>query len=364
MLASGQEWRPGSFTKNYSWGPPSDGLKRLHEAILIGFSGELSPVLRDTFRRRLKRHERPDYIPLNFFLLNRVIDGQSYIVPDELVFQAIQFDHGRAFDKLALAVFNLSYVGRWSGARPYQAYPAVWANEYIRSRVAEARNWDVGLITADDIQRFVRSNPKYTGDTSRKLSTNLSYMYNIGGLHEMSQPQIERWWVDAAFAALDRAVDERDEHNQEVPVQRLVQYLARSRFTLLTGGQSLNKDLAIQPIATLYGACGGMNRLSREAVEERQRLKLPHIQWFANSDDPFFAIYPQDPNVIKSIPRACAMLAKELAHFEELDPDELENWNVLEYVRTKTRAALQLLRQRGVGPNISAEELMKMTRGE
>jgi hypothetical protein len=364
MLASDREWRPGSFTKNYAWGPVSDGLKRLHEAIRIGFDGELGPVPRETFRQRLSAHQRPDYIPLNFFLLNRVIDGISCVVPDELAYQGLVFEHDRSFDKLALTVFNLSYVGRWRGAKKYQEYPAVWANEFVLTEIATNRNWDVAPISADSIQRFVASDPRYTGTTSRKLATNLSYMYKAGGLHEMSSLKIERWWVDSVFAALDRALEERGEAGADVPPERLVQYLTRSRFNSLAGKQSLNRDLALQPITTLYSACGGLDRLSKEAAEERQQLKLPHIHWFANSDDPFFAIYPQDPNVIKSIPRACAMLAKELAGFEEIDSDELENWNILDYVRRKTKSALDTLKQRGIRPSMTAEDLMRMTRGK
>src|SRR3954465_5927488 len=96
------EWRPGSFTKNYSWGPLSDGLRRLYESIRVGFDGILEPVARTEFRRRIAPLGRPDYIPLNFFLFNEVRNGVSYVAVDELVFQALTFRHGSQFDKLAL----------------------------------------------------------------------------------------------------------------------------------------------------------------------------------------------------------------------------------------------------------------------
>ena len=364
MLADVTEWRPGSFTKNYAWGAPQDGLRRLHEAIRIGFDGAVRPVPRDTFRDRLSRHNRPDYIPLNFFLLNVVRDGASWVIPDELAFQALTFDHSRDFDKLALTVFNLSYVGQWKGAKSYQQYPAPWAYHFIIDEIGERRNWRFASTTADEVERFIASDRRYTGKTSRKLATNLSYMYNIGGLAEMATPKLERWWVDSTFAALDRALFERGEQDVEVSVGRLLQYLARSRFAGVSGPRSVNRELALQPIATLYSACGGLRRLSNEAALERQQAKLPQIHWFANSEDPFFAIYPQDPNVIKSLPRVCAMLAKQLAGFEELDADELENWNVMDYVRKKTRAALQHLKARNIRPTMTAEELIKITRAE
>jgi len=364
MLADVTEWRPGSFTKNYSWGQPSEGLRRLHEAIKIGFDGKLEPVLRDVFRRRLKGHGRPDYIPLNFFLLNSVRDFESYIIPDELVFQALNFEHDSNFDKLAITTFNISYVGHWNGARKFQAYPAAWAHYFVVEQISRRRGWQTRVVSADEIERFLRESGKYTGDTSRKLATNLSYMYRVGGFADLSVNRIEHWWVNSVFSALDRAVHERGLEAENVPASQLVQFLARSRFSDLSGPRSSNKELALLPLATLYAACGGARRHSDEAVRERQQSLLPHIHWFANSQEPFFAIYPNDPNIIKSLPRVCAMLAKNLAGFEELDPDELTNWNVLEYVRKKTRVALDKLRTESITPTMSAEELMKITRGE
>jgi hypothetical protein len=364
MLAEVREWRPGSFTKNFSWGKPEDGLLQLHEAIRIGFDGKLENVPRDTFRSRLARLKRPDYIPLNFFLLNQILGGTDFVVVDELVFQAIAFEHSRHFDYVALAAFNLSYVGEWRGAYSYQAYPAAWANQYVRHRVANEFHWDTHRVTADDIQRFVASDARYTGQTSRKLATNLNYMYKVGGFMEMGSETIARWWVDSVFLALDRLLYERKEHQEEPSTSKMLQYLLRADFNSLTGRRSSNKDLALQPLVSLYSACGGPLRHSPEAARERQLVMLPHIDWFANSEDPFFAIYPQDPNIIKGLPRACAMLAKHVAGFEELDPDELTDWNVLDYVRRRTRAALKALRERGVRPTMTAEQLLSITRGE
>ena len=125
---SREPWRPGSFTKNFSWGPPSGGLRQLHESIRVGFDGELKDVPRKIFRNRLTTSGRIDYIPANFFLYNKVVDGVDYIIVDELVFQALEVDHSRRFDRLALTAFNLSNVGRWQGAASYQKYPALWAH--------------------------------------------------------------------------------------------------------------------------------------------------------------------------------------------------------------------------------------------
>ena len=65
-----REWRPGSFTKNFSWGKER-GLRELHQVIRVGFDGKMTDVPRALFRRRVQRSGRPDFIPLNFFLFNR-----------------------------------------------------------------------------------------------------------------------------------------------------------------------------------------------------------------------------------------------------------------------------------------------------
>jgi hypothetical protein len=80
------------------------------------------------FRERIHHSGRPDLIPINFFLFNKVVDGESVLVADELAFQAINWEHSPRFDKLALFAFNLSLAGRWVGARRGQRRPAMWAN--------------------------------------------------------------------------------------------------------------------------------------------------------------------------------------------------------------------------------------------
>jgi hypothetical protein len=105
------DWKPGSFTKNFSWGPLTDGLLRLHESIRLGFNGQMADVPREVFRERVKAYERPDFIPMNFFLFNRRVAGIDYIVADELVFQALNFPHSPRFDKLALFTFNFPMRG-------------------------------------------------------------------------------------------------------------------------------------------------------------------------------------------------------------------------------------------------------------
>src|SRR3546814_15216081 len=89
----------GSFTKNFSWGSADRGLKDLFDVIRIGFDNKLQDTPRAEFRNRVIGSGKPDYIPLNFFLFNRIKAGIDFVVVDELVFQAVSFRHSAAFDR-------------------------------------------------------------------------------------------------------------------------------------------------------------------------------------------------------------------------------------------------------------------------
>jgi hypothetical protein len=312
----------------------------------------------------IERLERAGYvwhIPLNFFLLNSKMGNESFIVFDELVYQATAFEYSSNFDKIALVAFNNSYVGTWHGAKNWQAHPSLWANGYIRECVNLGKTWDTSRVNAKDIEKFILSSGRYRAQDARKLSTNLNFLYEISNLADLGDGQITRWWVDSLFLILDRAFAET---NSELSVEAANMLAIKSGFMEISGLRTKNKELSLLPLSTLYWACGGIERWSREAVQERQKAVLPDIGWFANSDDPFFAIYKRDPNVIKTLPKICAMLAKHLADFEELDPEEIVNWNPVEYIRRKTREALESLRERNIKPTMSADDLLKMTRGE
>jgi hypothetical protein len=57
------------------------------------------------------------------------------------------------------------------------------------------------------------------------------------------------------------------------------------------------------------------------------------------------------------------MLAFYLSGFVSLDLDELDGMDVDEFIRSRTKEALEKLRDAGVSPTMSAEELMRFTRG-
>jgi hypothetical protein len=363
MLSSQEEWRPGSFTKNFGWGEEKSGLRQLHKAIRIGFSDSEEDVPRELFRSRVRAAGIGDYIPINFFLLNRTSAGEDYIAFDELVFQAVTAAYSARFDKLALFAFNFSYVGRWSGARPYQARPALWASHYILDRVARDFDWNVARVTADDIESFVVGDPRYHAQGARKLATNLNYLYKIGRLSEFAEARVNRWWVDALFLALDRLIEDRRLRGIATTEHQYSSMLSNAGFHGLSGKRSLEKDLALKHLIRLYSECGSRDRFSAEHMQERTAVRLPDLQWYiANDQRPQGAVHLSNPRALKTIPRACAMLAKYAAGFEIIEADELSNFDPDEFIRKHTREALSRLRDRHIKPDMSAEELMRLTR--
>lgn len=355
-------WKPGSFTKNFSWGDASSGLVELYEIIRLGFNGVMEDVPRAVFRERIENAGRPVYIPMNFFLFNKTADGVDHLCADELVFQALNWPHGQRFDRLALFAFNLSLAGRWKRARKEQRRPALWANAYVRERVARDFSWDATRVNAKDIERFVGGDRRYQAKTSEKLGTNLNYMFVAGRLADFPSKKVERWWVDCLFLALDRITEDRLLDGKQTQPQQYASLLNRYGFLELTGKASLEKELAVQHLATLYSACGGLNRFSEEATRERIEVLLPQLVFFAVNDPrPRGAVHLTNPRILKSIPAACAMLAK-YAGFEDLSPDELEEFDLEEFVKRRTYEALANLKDRNIKPTMTAEEIMKLTR--
>jgi hypothetical protein len=358
-----EEWRPGSFTKNFSWGSER-GFVQLYESIRIGFDLKLEDVTREAFRRRLKGRNRPDYIPINFFLFNRPRNGVDYIMVDELVFQAITANHTQRFDKLALFAFNYSYAGVFEGARPSQRRPALWATAYVKERLAQQFDWDAKRVNADDIEAFLLSEPRYVAQTARKVATNLAHLYRIGRIGDLRSDRIDRWWVDALFLALDRLIEDQRLNGVSLPETEYADFLRRSDFTTVSGKGSTEKELAIKHLVRLYIACGGRDRFSDEAVEARTKILVEDIEsWVRPNDpDPKGAIHPTNIRILKSIPAACAMLAI-YAGFEVISSMMMEQFDAEEFIRDHTREALERLKREGIEPTMTAEEVLKLTRG-
>jgi hypothetical protein len=361
-----EEWHPGSFTKNFSWGPEDQGLKELHSIIRKGFGEELTDVPRSLFRERVRELERPDYIPLNFFLYNQVRHGTDFVLVDELVFQALNFRHSAHFDRLAVFAFNLSRAGTWKQAKPYQSRPALWAYHYVADRVGAEFNWDARKVSANDIEDFVVGDPRYHGATSRKLATNLNYLYRVGKLADYKSPKPERWWLSAMFLALDRTVDASKIGSNASPQWGLARALVRSGFHPISGMRSMAKDIATDYFLTLYGACGGRNRFSDERTRRRQNRLLP--QFRPNDPAPpegvVAVFHPTNPTARGIVPRVCAVLAWFLAGFETIELEGLDDYDVESYVRDRTAEALRSLKELGIKPSMSADDLTQLMRGE
>lgn len=363
MTGKVEEWRPGSFTKNFSWGSER-GFVQLYESIRIGFDLKLEDVTRELFRKRLEGRGRPDYIPINFFLFNLQRNGIDYIIVDELVFQAITSNHTQRFDKLALFAFNFSYAGLFKGAKPFQRRPALWATGYVKERLAAALEWDTQRVNADDIEAFLLSEPRYVAKTARKVATNLAHLYKIGRIGDLRTDRVDRWWVDALFLALDRLIEDQRLSGISVAEPQYPSVLRRSDFAAVSGKHSIEKELATKHLVKLYTACGGRSRFSGEAVRARTEILVRDVEtWITPNDtDPRGAIHPTNVRVLKSIPAACAMLAI-YAGFEVISNMLMEEFDADEFIRDHTRAALDRLRQEGIEPTMTAEEVLSLTRG-
>jgi len=356
-----QPWRPGSFTKNFSWGRGQAGLRELHEVIRLGFNETLEDVPRSLFRERIQATNRPDYIPINFFLFNRKFGSEDFICVDELVFQALNFSHGANFDHLALIAFLLSHAGIWSGAQPSQRYPAPWANLYVQNRVANA-NWDASLVSANDIERFVNNDPRYEAKTSRKLATNLNYLFQQGHLSDFSDTRLTRWWVDSAFLALDRVIEDKRIDRDDLSAYTHAELLEDSSFLSVSGPVTLEKELALKHLFRLYNACGGRNRFFDEKVHKKiAQLPDDLPRELPNSPEPKGAVHPSNPRILKAVPASCITLAR-YAGFEVLSHEDLQEFDSHIFIRGNTRAALAILSGKGIKPTTSSEELMRITR--
>jgi hypothetical protein len=97
-------------------------------------------------------------------------------------------------------------------------------------------------------------------------------------------------------------------------------------------------------------------------VRELTRVRVRDIQDFlANDYRPGGAVHPTNPRILKTISRACALLAKH-AGFDFLLPDDLEQFDVDIFIRRKASEAIGKLKEKDIHPTMTADELMRMTR--
>jgi hypothetical protein len=353
-----QPWHPGSFTKNFSWGKDRPGLSYLKDAIAVGFNNRIEPVLREEFIDRLAAAGFNYYIPANFFCYNAISAGQSYILPDELVFHAVEREYNEEFDSLALATFLISIVGEWRGSRNYQRWPALWAQRFVIESVYTGKSG----ISADEIEQYLSNAPLYRAKTTRKVSTNLSFMLRKGQIARFQNPKIGRWWVDAIFLALDRIKYEKLARRQQFSISEGASQLFEYGVLDTLGPSSLERELALKHILRLYDACGGTDRFDQEAVKTLTEVTIQDIQWIYQNDfRPVGALHQSNPRLVKAIPPSCAQLAR-YAGFDILDADDLASLDTAELVRTRTRKVFDELFDRNVLPTMTMEEVVRLTR--
>jgi hypothetical protein len=364
VVYSGNPWLPGSFTKNFSWGKGS-GLRKLYDNIRRGFQDELTPVRRDVYLQRVGADDARNLVPLNFFLLNSVRDGLSYVEVDELVFQALTCEYSIDFDRTALFSFNFSHAGKWLGQKRGQRYPALWATAYILEKVVAEYDWNTSFVSALDIEKFLRISNRFIANSShRKVSTNLKYLYDIGGLQDFGWPRIQRWWVNSLFLALDRIVLDRSIDGLSTPMEILPNLLTQRYFLPLSGKVSHEKTFAIAHLISLYSICGGIDRFDPDRVRDLVAIKIPDYNFqIPNDERPVGALHPTNPRILKSIPRDCIELAR-LAGFEIVLPDDLTNFDSIGFIRQRISTAIDQIQNDGIRPILSSDELYKITRGE
>jgi len=362
-VADTDVWAPGSFTKNFAWGADHRGLVELHSIIRRGFADSVEDVPRKLFRERVPEIGDRVLVALNFFLFNRTLAGEDMVLADEMVFQAMSWEHGVAFDRVALFAFLFSRAGRWRGAKPEQRRPAMWANAYILEQVSKNLKWDQDRITSSNIQSFINDDRRYRGKTIGKLASNLNYLLHIGRVQDFGEQRVSRWWVDCLFLALDRLTEDALIDGKTVEVSALQRLLTSSEFLGLTGGKTIEKELAVRHLTRLYGALGGRRRLSDAAVIEKTLAEIPDAYpALPNDTRPRGAVHLTNPKILKSIPPVCADLARH-AGFDVVSPDEMEVLQAEEFIRLRTDTALAVLREKGIKPTMSLEELLTITRG-
>jgi len=256
------ESRPGSFSKNFGWGD-APGLGLLHRVINAVFSDGLKPVPRDTAREIIAQNADGDpLVPLNFFLYNQVERGKSYIVPDQLVLEALARDHDQSFDRLAMCALNFSRVGTWDRARPYQSHPAPWARRFVVEEVWNGRRWDVSKITSDKIEDFFSSGAMiYSADSPRKFATNLHYLYQQSSLLGLTSSEREDWWSSALFLFLDRCIFDR-EISLRMPAQDILLFVEAEDFWALTAADPALAPYAAFSVIEEYLDLGGPARFA------------------------------------------------------------------------------------------------------
>ena len=265
-------YAPGSFSKNFAW--RGTGLRKLHRTIRNGFNEVLSPIDRQTFRSKAGIDSSIILIPLNFFLYNR--DGKMSV--DELVFQAIERDHSRRFDRLALFALNLNRVGGGRDLRSKREIvprPAMWANEFVRERLWLKGKWEINALREDSLDQFLTDRMEAHHDVRIKCRSNYRHIFELCGYLRFDRPIInsgaEEWIGPALFLLWDRHIlgggaDDRSSLLDLIDADEIHKLLGVSREYALPQGEIL---------AELYENAGHLHRFEEASVRPSRVAPAP-----------------------------------------------------------------------------------------
>lgn len=191
-----------------------------------------------------------------------MVGGESYIVADQLVLEALARDHDQSFDRIAMCALNFSRVGTWDRAQPYQSHPAPWAQRFLVEEVWNGKSWDVSKITSDKIEEFFSSGTMiYSSATPRKFATNLHYLYQQSSLLELTSSEREDWWSSALFLFLDRCILD-SEISLKMSAQDILAFVEAEHFWALTAANPALAPYAAQSVIEEYLVLGGLARFS------------------------------------------------------------------------------------------------------
>lgn len=260
MSIAPRNWRPGIFTRNFAWGTVVPGLRKLHEAIRVGFNDTAADVERAIFLSRIGSLANEFQAPIatNFFLFNYILGGVDYLLADELVRQAIAAPHSEDFDRLALFAFLLSTAGQWHNSEPFHAHPAEWAKHFVVTQIAARASWNAGVINATNIKNYIESNKNYKGNWAGKASTNLKHLFDLGHLAKVPHEVSGRWRDRGIFLAIDRL--SKDKVWGTPNTGEILQALDQEHVFTLLGTTSYDGGEAAKLLIGTYVLEGAANR--------------------------------------------------------------------------------------------------------
>lgn len=260
--------KPGSFSRNFAWGG-GEGLRKLHSAIRLGFAGSAVAVSREEWRSRIAGLASPDQsiIPPNFFLLN---DGRALVV-DELVLQALNAEHSASFDLLSIFAFHLSDVG--TPPDTAEDYPALWANEFVRSILWSDGAWHAEALTEERVDGFLSLRVDATEEVRHKVGLNYRHILRIAGFDEGAgklNTVPDQWAISALYLAWDRHTFRVGDQSKD----KLIDYANGRELFKLIGVPKSWTDAAIEAVSESYLELGGRTRLVTTEQQGQTQLEL------------------------------------------------------------------------------------------